>query len=102
MNNNIQRAIHVTRPLLPSLDKMHEKLAEIWGSQWITYNGFQHQKLESQLNDYLVSDNLSLFNNRTLALLLGLKALELAGEVIINPFTFAATLQSLYWTGLTP
>ncbi|MBO1912524.1 DegT/DnrJ/EryC1/StrS family aminotransferase, partial [Microvirga sp. 3-52] len=99
MNNNIRESIHVTRPLLPTLEKMHEKLAEIWGSQWITNNGIQHQKLESQLTDYLGAENLSLFNNGTLALLLGLKALELEGEVITTPFTFPATVQALDWNG---
>ena len=78
MNNNIREPIHITRPLLPSLEKMNGKLEEIWGSQWITNNGVQHQKLENQLIDYLGAENLSLFNNGTLALLLGLKALELA------------------------
>lgn len=102
MNNNIQEPIHVTKPLLPSLEKIYEKMSEIWNSEWITNNGVQHQKLENQLIDYLEAENLSLFNNGTLALLLGLKALELEGEVITTPFTFPATVQALDWNGLTP
>lgn len=47
-------------------------------------------------------ENLSLFNNGTLALLLGLRALNLTGEVITTPFTFPATVQALDWNNLTP
>ena len=43
-----------------------------------------------------------LFNNGTSALLLGLKALNLTGEVITTPFTFPATVQALDWNDLTP
>ena len=102
MKSYFREPIHITRPLLPSLENINGKLEEIWRSQWITNNGIQHQKLENQLIDYLGADNLSLFNNGTLALLLGLKALKLEGEVITTPFTFPATVQALDWNGLTP
>ena len=59
-------------------------------------------KLEVALKGYLNVENLSLFNNGTSALLLGLKALNLTGEVITTPFTFPATVQALDWNNLTP
>lgn len=94
--------IHVTRPLLPPIDKYKEKIEEIWESQWITNNGKQHQKLEKKLKEYLKVDNLSLINNGTIALQIALKALDISGEVITTPFTFAATPHSIAWNGLKP
>src|SRR5690606_26684619 len=78
------------------------KLSEIWESKWLTNNGVQHKQLEKELKTYLDIEYLSLFNSGTLALLLGLKSLDLTGEVITTPFTFPATVQALDWNGLTP
>ncbi|MEK5208043.1 DegT/DnrJ/EryC1/StrS family aminotransferase [Psychrobacillus sp. FSL H8-0510] len=68
--------IYITRPLLP-----YGKLNEVWESKWLTNNGPQQINLEKVLKDYLLAENLSLFNNGTSALLLGLRALNLTGEV---------------------
>lgn len=97
-----QEPIYVTRPLLPDIQKVNSKINEIWESKWLTNNGSQHKELEKELKKYLNVDNISLFNNGTLALLLGLKSLDLKGEVITTPFTFPATVQALDWNGLTP
>lgn len=94
--------IFISRPLLPNLENVNRKMGEIWASKWVTNNGLQQKRLEEKLIDYLGIDNLSLFTNGTLALLLGLKSLELKGEVITTPFTFPATVQALDWNGLTP
>lgn len=94
--------IYVTRPLLPDLEKVNSKMKEVWESKWITNNGAQHKELEKRLKDYLKADNLVLFSNGTLALILGLKALGLKEEVITTPFTFPATVQALDWNGLIP
>jgi len=102
MINHFQKPIYVTRPLLPSMEKYKKRLEKIWESQWITNNGKQHQKLEKKLEDYLKVDNLSLINNGTIALQIALKALEIEGEVITTPFTFAATPHAISWNGLKP
>lgn len=102
MDNYFNEPIFVTRPLLPDLENVNRKMSEIWVSQWVTNNGLQQKRLQEELMDYLDVDNLSLFTNGTLALLLGLKSMELTGEVITTPFTFPATVQALDWNGLTP
>ncbi|MBO0588606.1 DegT/DnrJ/EryC1/StrS family aminotransferase [Sporosarcina sp. E16_8] len=102
MNNYFDEPILITRPLLPATYNISRKIGEIWDSKWLTNNGSQHQALEIQLKNYLNVDQLSLFSNGTLALLLGLKALDLTGDVITTPFTFPATVQALDWNGLTP
>lgn len=102
MTNRFTHPILVTKPLLPDLDKVNKRLSEIWETAWVTNNGPQKQALKQKLTDYLEAENCSLFSNGTLALLLGLKALNLTGEVITTPFTFPATVQALDWNGLTP
>jgi len=78
------------------------RLEEIWKSQWITNNGEQHKNLEKKLRQYLKVDNLSLINNGTTALQIALNALDIEGEVITTPFTFAATVHAISWNGLKP
>lgn len=97
-----EKPIYVTRPLLPSMDNFIYRMKRIWESKWITNNGGQHQKLETELKKYLKVDNLSLINNGTIALQIALKALDIEGEVITTPFTFAATPHAIAWNGLTP
>ncbi|WP_138419836.1 DegT/DnrJ/EryC1/StrS family aminotransferase [Aquibacillus sediminis] len=102
MLNRFTEPILVTRPLLPDLTKVNNQLEEVWQSHWITNNGPKSKELENSLKDYLEAENVSLFNNGTLALLLGLKALGIKGEVITTPFTFPATTEVLDWLGITP
>lgn len=94
--------IFVTRPLLPDPALMQEAVAAIWQSGWLTNKGAQHEKLEALLREYLGLSQLSLFNNGTTALMIGLRALELQGEVITTPLTFPATSHVLTWNGLQP
>jgi dTDP-4-amino-4,6-dideoxygalactose transaminase len=95
-------AIRLTRPLLPRLSDFVSLLEEIWGEGWLTNRGNQLQLLERRLKRTLQCENLSLFCNGTMALMLGLKALHLTGEVITTPFTFPATVHAIDWAGLTP
>lgn len=94
--------IYVTRPLLPNLDNVTEKLEEIWQSQWLTNNGPQHILLERELSDVLKVPYLSLFNNGTIALIVACQSLRLSGEVITTPFTFPATPHVLTWNNIKP
>lgn len=102
IDEKINDPIYVTRPLLPSLENVYTQLEDIWNSKWVTNNGPKYKELELKLKEYLNVDNLVMFNNGTLALELGLKALELEGEVITTPFTFPATVQALDRNGLIP
>ena len=94
--------IYVTSPLLPPLEAVTARLAEVWASRWLTNNGGQHERLESALKAYLGVPELSLFNNGTIALIAAVRALGLSGEVITTPFTFPATPHALAWSGITP
>lgn len=97
-----EEPIYVTRPLLPDLSRIEEKLKEIWASKWLTNCGPQHKLLEEALTKTLKVPYLSLFNNGTTALLLACQSLRLSGEVITTPFTFAATPHVLDWNKIRP
>ena len=96
--------IYVTRPLLPNFEDMVATLRKIYDSQWLTNMGEWHNALEIRLRQVLKTQNVSLFNNGTIALVTAIRALELpeGSEVITTPFTFAATPHSIAWNGLKP
>src|SRR5665647_2295110 len=94
--------ITVTKSDLPSLEKYVEYLKRIWDSHWLTNDGELVQLLAKRLEDYLRIKNIVLMSNGTLTLQIALKALDIKGEVITTPFTFAATTNVLLWEGLTP
>ncbi|MDD5355647.1 MAG: DegT/DnrJ/EryC1/StrS family aminotransferase [Candidatus Omnitrophica bacterium] len=97
-----EKPIYVTRPLLPDLDKLRDKLGEVWGSKWLTNNGMQHQLLEEKIAGILKVPGISLFNNGTIALITAIQSLRLTGEVITTPFTFPATPHVLNWNNIKP
>jgi dTDP-4-amino-4,6-dideoxygalactose transaminase len=94
--------INVTKTKLPELKKYCTYLEKIWKSGWVTNDGQFMQLLEKRLQEYLKVKNLLVVSNGTLAIQLILKALDIIGEVITTPFTFAATTNAIIWEGLTP
>ena len=99
------KPILVTRPYLPDLEEFKKGCEEIWSNQWLTNNGPMLQRFHSDLAKYLnvPETNIALFNNGTLALEMGFKAMGLFGaEVITTPFTFVATSHALRRIGAKP
>lgn len=94
--------IFVTQPSLPPLDDYVELLRDIWQRRWLTNKGHYHDRFEQELADYLGVEHVALFCNATIALQVGLQALEISGEVITTPFSFPATTHALWWNHLTP
>ena len=102
LTNNNQEKIFITRPQLPSLEKLQPYLEEIWDNKILTNNGPFHKRFEKELANYLEVEQVNLFTNGTIALLVGLQALCIKGEVITTPFSFVATTHVLKWNGITP
>ena len=98
----IEQPIYVTKPNLPSLEKLIPYLEKIWENKILTNNGPFHQKFEEALAGYLDVEQINLFTNATLALVVGLQALRITGEVITTPFSFVATTHALEWNGIMP
>ena len=94
--------IQVTQSSMPSIDEYIKEIQELWDSKWLTNMGVKHKALESMLTDYLKVENLSLFTNGHLALEIAIEALNLTGEVITTPFTFASTTHAIVRCGLRP
>ncbi|RCK40976.1 DegT/DnrJ/EryC1/StrS aminotransferase family protein [Thalassospira profundimaris] len=94
--------VYVTRPFISDPDLISQKIAEVLKSGQLTNNGPKVVEFENALASKLDVEHLSVFTNGTLALMIALKALDLTGEVITTPFTFAATVHALQWLGLTP
>lgn len=101
--------IPVTKPYLPSREKLDRYLDGIYERQWLTNNGQLVQELTSRLEKYLGVENLLLVANGTLALQIAYRALGVSDyraeqhpEAITTPFTFIATASSLKWDGIEP
>ena len=101
--------IPVTKPYLPSREKLDKYIDGIYESQWLTNNGQLVQQLTKRLEDHLGVENLLLVSNGTLALQIAYRALGVSDasrgtqpEAITTPFTFIATASSLKWDGVQP
>ena len=98
----MKKLIQVTRSSMPEFEEYIEEIRELWDTHWLTNMGTKHKNLESQLLDYLNVPNITLFTNGHLALECIIAALNLRGEVITTPFTFASTTHAIVRNGLKP
>ena len=94
--------ILVTRSSMPPMEEYIEEIKELWDSHWLTNMGTKHKELEKGLKEYLEVEGISLFSNGHMALELAIQAMNLTGEVITTPFTFASTTHAIVRNGLTP
>lgn len=94
--------ILVTRSSMPDFDEYIEEIRELWDTHWLTNMGVKHVEFQKQLVEYLNVSNIELFTNGHMALELSLQALNIQGEVITTPFTFASTTHAIVRNGLTP
>lgn len=98
MNDKIQ----VTRSSMPPKEEYFREISELWDSCWLTNMGEKHNRLEQLLKEYMKVPHVSLFSNGHMALELALQAMELSGEVITTPFTFASTTHAIVRNNLKP
>lgn len=96
------KKILVTQTSMPPYEEYIEEIKDIWDNHWLTNMGPKHNLLESELKHYLSVESISLFTNGHNALELCLQAMNLGGEVITTPFTFASTTHAIVRNGLTP
>ena len=92
--------IYVTRPLLPPLEAVTARLAEVWATQLAD----QHRRAAraarggaARLSRRPASCRCSTTARSRCSR--PMRALELRGEVITTPFTFPATPHALSWSG---
>lgn len=94
--------ILVTRSSMPEFSEYMEEIKDIWETHWMTNMGIKHRKLQEELKQYLHLDNIDLVTNGHMALELSLQAMNLSGEIITTPFTFASTTHAIVRNRLTP
>lgn len=98
----MEQSIFVTRSSMPDFEEYCEEIKDIWESHWLTNMGPKHTIFAEDLKNYLGVDNLDLLVNGHMALELTLQAMNLRGEVITTPFTFASTTHAIVRNGLKP
>ena len=96
------KRILVTRPSMPAMDEYMDEIASVWDSRWLTNMGPKHNQFQAMLRDYMGVENVELVANGHMALELTLQAMDLQGEVITTPFTFASTTHAIVRSGLEP
>lgn len=102
ITEEVTQKILVTRSSMPQLDEYVEEIKDLWESHWLTNMGEKHHRLQEGLAAYLGVENIELMTNGHMALELVMQALDLQGEVITTPFTFASTTHAIVRNGLTP
>ncbi len=95
-------SVYVTRSSMPTLQEYVDVIAPIWDTHILTNDGPIHHRLEHELRDFLGVRHTTLFTNGHTALECALQVMELEGEVITTPFTFASTTHAIVRSGLTP
>lgn len=94
--------INVTKASLPDFNEYIDEIRSLWDTHWITNMGEKHNEFKQKLKAYLGADNLELFVNGHMALEMVLQSMNLSGEIITTPFTFASTTHAIVRNGLTP
>ena len=102
LGGTVMSKILVTRSSMPPIEEYMDEIKDIWKSRWLTNMGVKHKELQAGLRKYLGVENIDLFTNGHMALELSLQAMNLQGEVITTPFTFASTTHAIVRNGLTP
>lgn len=95
-------SLHVGRPNVGNREAFLARVNQIFDSKWLTNNGPMVQEFERRIADYLGVKHCVAMSNGTIALEIAIRALGLAGEVIVPSWTFVATAHALYWQGITP
>jgi len=87
---------------MPALDEYIDEIRDIWDTHWLTNMGIKHKKFQMRLCEYLGVQNIDLLTNGHMALELTMQAMNLHGEVITTPFTFASTTHAIVRNKLEP
>lgn len=96
------KKILVTKSSMPPMDEYVDEIKKLWDSHWLTNMGEEHNKLQDLLKNYFQVDHVELLSNGHMALELSMQAMNLNGEVITTPFTFASTTHAIVRNGLEP
>lgn len=94
--------IYVTKSSMPPIEEYIDEIKDMWDNHCLTNMGPKHIAFKKQLKDYLDVEHVELLTNGHMALELTLQAMNLKGQVITTPFTFASTTHAIVRNGLEP
>lgn len=96
------KRITTTLSSMPPFEEYVDEIRPLWESHWLSNWGSIEKRFIAQLNDYLHCPEISLYDHGHSAIEAVIESLELTGEVITTPFTFASTTHAIVRRGLTP
>lgn len=94
--------LHVGRPNLGDRDRLLARFGAVLDRCWLTNDGPCVQEFEKHIAEYLGVQHCIAVSSATTGLQIAIRALGLAGEVIVPSFTFPATVHALAWQGIRP
>ncbi len=94
--------LHVGRPNIGDRERFLQRVNQLLDRRWLTNDGPFVRELEAQIQKYLGVRHCVTTCNGTVALEIAIRAMGLAGEVIVPSFTFIATAHALQWQEITP
>lgn len=97
-----EEVLHVGRPNLGDRQRFLERVNDMLDRRWLTNNGPFVQEFEKKIAEYIGVKHCIAMCNATVALEITIRALGLAGEVIVPSMTFIATAHALQWQEITP
>ena len=98
------KSIPFIKPHLPSISKLSADIEKMYTNLVFSNGGEFEMQFESKTAEYLGNDvDVVAVSNATVGLLISLKALGLTkGYILLPSFTFAATVEAVLYSGLTP
>lgn len=94
--------VHVGRPNIPNIERLMLRFRDVLDRHWLSNDGPLVREFEHRIAEIAGVEHCIATCNATVGLELVIRALELAGEVIIPSFTFVATAHALRWQHITP
>lgn len=94
--------LHVGRPNIGNRKRLFARINDMLDRRWLTNDGPFVQEFELKIAKLAGVRHCIAVCNATIGLEIAIRALGLAGEVIVPSFTFIATAHALQWQGITP
>jgi dTDP-4-amino-4,6-dideoxygalactose transaminase len=94
--------LHVGRPNLGDRARLAARIDDLLDRRWLTNSGRYVEEFERRIAATLGVRHAVVMCNATVALEIAIRALGMAGEVIVPSFTFVATAHALQWQQITP
>lgn len=99
----MQEKIFVTKPYLPPLEELIQRIRRIYERNILTNGGPEEQEFEQRMRQILDAAHFFYVANGTIALQIALRALDITeGEIITTPFTYVATTSAILWERCIP